>query len=111
MDEGLQPGQTYQYTAQLITPTPPVWYDNNYTSQVQVRTMDTTSHNFTWQTFTFGDGTGSSCLYDVAIINAYISLCSWGDISGLQQRLPDIQRSEMEWTREGVDENTSKTNL
>ncbi len=29
---------------------------------------DTTSHNFTWQTFTLGDG-NSSVLYDVAIIN------------------------------------------
>ncbi len=29
---------------------------------------DTTSHNFTWQTFTLGDG-NSSVLYDVAVIN------------------------------------------
>jgi hypothetical protein len=32
---------------------------------LQVKTLPTTSHNFTWQTFTFG----SSTLYDVAIIN------------------------------------------
>jgi len=32
------------------------------------RPPDTTSHEFTWQTFTFGDG-ASSVLYDVAIIN------------------------------------------
>ena len=31
--------------------------------------MDTTSHNFTWQTFTFGGQGGSSTLFDVAIIN------------------------------------------
>jgi len=31
--------------------------------------MDTTSHNFTWQSFTFGGQGGSSTLYDVAIIN------------------------------------------
>ena len=30
--------------------------------------MDTTTHNFTWQTFTFGEA-GSSTFYDVAIIN------------------------------------------
>jgi len=30
--------------------------------------MDTTSHNFTWQTWTFGEHS-SSRLYDVAIIN------------------------------------------
>jgi hypothetical protein len=31
--------------------------------------MDTTSHNFTWQTYTFGGQAGSCTLYDVAIIN------------------------------------------
>lgn len=31
--------------------------------------MDTTSHNFTFETFTFGGTAGSSMLYDVAIIN------------------------------------------
>ena len=31
--------------------------------------MDTTSHNFTFETFTFGGTAGSSILYDVAIIN------------------------------------------
>jgi hypothetical protein len=31
--------------------------------------MDTTSHNFTWQTWTFGGQAGSCTLYDVAIID------------------------------------------
>jgi hypothetical protein len=31
--------------------------------------MDTTSHNFTWETYTFGGAHGSSYLKDVAIIN------------------------------------------
>ncbi len=35
---------------------------------VTFTTLDTTSHNFTWQTFTFGQHS-SSVLYDVAIIN------------------------------------------
>jgi hypothetical protein len=30
---------------------------------------DSTSHNFSWQTYALGDGTSSSTLYDVAIIN------------------------------------------
>ena len=38
------------------------------TNEVIAKTMDTTSHNFTWQTFTFGE-VGSSTLYDVAIID------------------------------------------
>jgi len=37
-------------------------------TQATVTTMDTTSHNFTWQIDTLGDG-GGSVLYDVAIIN------------------------------------------
>ena len=37
-------------------------------NEVQVTTMDTTSHNFTWETFTFGGGS-SSYFNDVAIIN------------------------------------------
>lgn len=38
---------------------------------IAATTMDTTSHNFTWQTFTFGnpEEAGSSVLYDVAIID------------------------------------------
>jgi hypothetical protein len=34
-----------------------------------VTTMDTTSHNFTWQTWTFGGQAGSCTLNDVAIID------------------------------------------
>ena len=35
-----------------------------------MQTLDTTSHNFTWQTFTFGDPeAGSSVFNDVAIID------------------------------------------
>lgn len=69
MDEGLLPSQTYTYRAKVQSPALPIWLGGNLTSQVQVRTMDTTSHDFTWQIYTLGDGTGSSCLYDVAIIN------------------------------------------
>ncbi len=42
---------------------------NLKSNSVSVTTMDTTSHNFTWETFTFGGGRGSSYLNDVAIIN------------------------------------------
>jgi hypothetical protein len=60
-DTGLLPSHTYTYTAQLL---------NSSTTQVQARTMDTTSHNWSFQQFVLGDGSrGSSTLYDVAIIN------------------------------------------
>ncbi|MHB2150385.1 glucosyl transferase [Calditrichota bacterium LG25] len=36
---------------------------------VTATTMDTTSHNFEWQTFEFGGEGGSSSFYDVAIID------------------------------------------
>ncbi|MHB2148756.1 glucosyl transferase [Calditrichota bacterium LG25] len=36
---------------------------------VTATTMDTTSHDFTWQTFEFGGEGGSSSFYDVAIID------------------------------------------
>jgi hypothetical protein len=38
-------------------------------NEIPVATMDTTSHNFTFETFTFGEKAGGSALYDVAIIN------------------------------------------
>jgi len=37
-------------------------------NKLSITTMDTTSHEFTWQTFTFGEA-GGSALYDVAIID------------------------------------------
>ena len=42
---------------------------NKSSNSVNVTTMDTTSHNFTFETFTFGGTAGSSTLYDVAIID------------------------------------------
>ena len=64
-DEGLLPNQIYKYHT-VIQPS------NNsrvVTKELTLQTMDTTSHNFTWQTFTFGGDAGSSALNDVAIID------------------------------------------
>lgn len=61
--DSLLPNQSYKIKATLTT--------NNRqqtTNEVIANTMDTTSHNFTWQTYTFGE-VGSSTLYDVAIID------------------------------------------
>jgi hypothetical protein len=61
--DSLLPNKSYTFKSQLIT--------NNsklITSEAQATTLDTTSHNFTWQTFTFGEHS-SSVLYDVAIID------------------------------------------
>jgi hypothetical protein len=64
-DSTLTPNKSYTYHAILSS-------NQNQISgnKVTVTTLDTTSHNFTWQTFTFGDGgAGSSVLNDVAIVN------------------------------------------
>ena len=63
--DSLLPNQQYIFQA-TIQP-------SSHTGEVKsnvlnVTTMDTTSHNFTWQTFTFGEHS-SSVLRDVAIIN------------------------------------------
>ncbi|MBV6511101.1 MAG: glucosyl transferase [Ignavibacteriales bacterium] len=62
--EDLVPSTNYSYRAIIRHE----GKDDKISNTVQVRTMDTTSHNFTWQTFTFGE-VGSSSLYDVAIID------------------------------------------
>ncbi len=61
VDDNLLPSHRYTYTALLL--------DGGKSAQTIAETMDTTSHDFSFETFLLGDGTGSSCLYDVAIIN------------------------------------------
>ena len=64
IDTTLQPNITYTYqtTAQIKG-------KEENSDTIQVKTLNTTSHNFTWQTFTFGGIGGSSVLNDVAIID------------------------------------------
>jgi hypothetical protein len=68
--DSLLPNQTYSFHT-IIQP-----YNHTdavTSAPISVTTMDITSHNFTWQTFTFGDpSAGSSTLYDVAIIGSEI---------------------------------------
>ncbi|MCW8960209.1 MAG: glucosyl transferase, partial [Ignavibacteriaceae bacterium] len=60
--DSLLPNKTYQYQVSSI--------EHPATSnELSVTTMDTTSHDFTFETFTFGGTAGTSTLYDVAIIN------------------------------------------
>ena len=61
--DSLQPNTVYKFDA--------VTYEDGKevkSNPVTFTTLDTTSHNFTWQTFTFGEHS-SSTLYDVAIID------------------------------------------
>ncbi|NOX89189.1 MAG: glucosyl transferase [Calditrichaeota bacterium] len=63
--ENLQPATQYAFKAKV--------YDGSKLSAksatVTATTMDTTSHEFEWQTFEFGGQGGSSSFYDVAIID------------------------------------------
>jgi hypothetical protein len=64
--DSLLPNKSYQLQAQFAK-------DNLTTSsnKLAIQTLDTTSNNFTWQTYTFGaSNAGSSQLNDVAIIDA-----------------------------------------
>ncbi len=63
--DSLLPGQGYSFMA---------WFTNTDSlhppsNKLSVTTMDTTSHDFTFDMLTFGGETGSSYLYDVAIID------------------------------------------
>jgi hypothetical protein len=60
--DSLLPNTNYQYQASSIQ------YRVS-SNELSVTTMDTTSHNFTFETFTFGGEAGSCTFYDVAIIN------------------------------------------
>src|SRR5690606_22031490 len=60
--DSLLPNQTYKLLATMQQ-------GNNASNELSLTTMDTTSHNFTWQTFEFGIQTNVSRLFDVAIIN------------------------------------------
>ena len=64
LDEDLEPSTNYSYVAKIVD-------DKNLLGQsavISITTMDTTSHDFQWKVFTFGNG-GSSYLKDAAIIN------------------------------------------
>jgi hypothetical protein len=62
--DSLLPNQNYKFKVAVNTANNP----QPTTNQLTVTTMDTTSHNFTSQSWTFGT-IGSSVLYDVAIID------------------------------------------
>jgi hypothetical protein len=64
VDTGLAPHRTYTYKAYRQSDSRLI----DSSTVLPVTTMDTTSHNFTWQVDTLGDG-NSSVLYDVTIIN------------------------------------------
>lgn len=63
--DSLSPNQNYKFKVAVNTTNCP----QPTTNVLTVTTMDTTNHNFTFETVIFGGAIGSSVLYDVAIIN------------------------------------------
>jgi hypothetical protein len=74
LDDSLFPNHTYHYTISGV-----MNFHVLESMSISVHTMDTTSHNFTWEIDTLGDGS-SSVLYDVAIINDTLAIAV-GEIS------------------------------
>src|ERR1051326_514831 len=64
VDDSLQPNHPYLYRATGSF----TLFGIPETSSISLTTLDTTSHNFTWQVDTLGDG-ANSLLKDVAIVN------------------------------------------
>jgi len=64
VDDGLLPNKAYTFKAVKMMGSNVI----EASKPVTAVTLDTTSHNFTWQTFEFGQHS-SSVLYDVAIID------------------------------------------
>jgi hypothetical protein len=68
--DSLLPNQNYSFQVSSIEyPVSPGGTGNISSNKLTVTTMDTTSHEFTWQSWDFGGDCGSSSLYDVAIID------------------------------------------
>jgi hypothetical protein len=66
VDTGLLPAHSYRYAARLEKEGQTAARSN----PVELTTMDTTSHDFSWEIYQFGNlQIGSSQLYDVAIID------------------------------------------
>ncbi len=63
--DSLLPNQSYRFRTIIQLPNQSI---TNSSNELTVTTMDTTSHNFTWQSWEFGQHS-SSTLYDVAIID------------------------------------------
>ncbi|MCL6493463.1 MAG: glucosyl transferase [Ignavibacterium sp.] len=64
--DSLLPNQTYKIKVSSIQyPASP---EETSSNELSITTMDTTSHNFTWQSWEFGE-CSNSVLYDVAIID------------------------------------------
>jgi hypothetical protein len=66
-DDGLLPARQYVYRAQLLKAGRPVAQSPPLT----VQTMDTTSHDFSWELIEIPSSYGSGALYDIALVSEF----------------------------------------
>jgi len=73
--DSLIPNKTYNLSSIIQSHNPPGGEAGQpiKSNDLSITTLDTTSHNFTWQTWTFGGDAGSCTLYNVAIIDTLVS--------------------------------------
>jgi len=73
--DSLLPNKTYNLSSIIQSHNPPGGEAGQpiKSNDLSITTLDTTSHNFTWQTWTFGGDAGSCTLYNVAIIDTLVS--------------------------------------
>jgi hypothetical protein len=88
--DSLLPNQTYSFLASHSG------LSGISSNELSVATMDTTSHNFTFETFTFGGQYQSSILYDVALINEN-SIWAVGEIYLLDSLGQPVRYNAVHW--------------
>jgi hypothetical protein len=71
LQDSLAPGQSYTYKAYRVNPQTPHLEPTDSSLSVSLTTLDSTSHEFTFQTFEFGEHS-SSVFNDVAVTDANI---------------------------------------
>ena len=87
--DSLLPNQTYKFQSVIQS-------FNQSSNELSVNTMDTTNHNFSFETFTFGGQYQSSILYDVAIVNEN-SIWAVGEIYMLDSLGQPIRYNAVHW--------------
>ncbi|MCO6472860.1 MAG: hypothetical protein J5I57_03945 [Melioribacteraceae bacterium] len=70
--------------------------DTIKTNSVNASSMDTTSHNFSWEIFTFGEGFNNSILRDVAIIDEN-NIWAVGEIRIGEEKYNAVQWDGLSW--------------
>lgn len=87
--DSLLPNQTYVFQSVIQS-------INQSSNELSITTMDTTSHNVIFETFTFGGQYQSSILYDVALINEN-SIWAVGEIYLLDSLGQPVRYNVVHW--------------